>query len=493
MAQQLTVKAYLKRWNAERQQLESVDEIRRFAVDQDVATSFTYLLAKVTSVFPGLNNASISLYWRDVDNDMIAFSSDDELMEAVKNTTDGVLRVYITENQSAVPLSSGPLHYGVVCDGCEGDVRGIRNKCLVCPDYDLCNKCKTAGMHSEHEMMAIPQPLPMPEIHGPFVGSFGSFPPFVPPPVPPPPPPPMPQGPPGGGDAGGCDPDQVRRMTRRAWKRWYKETYGDDHKRKLKKEKKERKEQEKREKKQKKEKDQQTGAGTDKKSSDSSSSSESDADQSPGTEYLRNVGHSVAAMLDPLGIDVEVDVETHGQRRRCRRGMRGHGTGPWWHGMRGGPLGMRGRFACHPRGPPGRWCGVPPAWCTAQPAGAAAAGPQQSTAAPQPTQSQNVPAADTNAETGEMAVGQHEASPPDQSWMLVNDCGADVESAATGVEQLHVSADVEPTSPDGGGVDRAVEQMMSMGYGNEGGWLTQLLVAHHGDIGRALDAIHANK
>jgi len=47
----------------------------------------------------------------------------------------------------------------------------------------------------------------------------------------------------------------------------------------------------------------------------------------------------------------------------------------------------------------------------------------------------------------------------------------------------------------GGGVDieHAVGQMMSMGYSNEGGWLTQLLVAHNGDIGRALDAIHLNK
>ena len=64
MAQQLTVKAYLKRWNAERKELESVDEIRRFSVDQDVATSYTYLMAKVNNVFPRLNNKSITLYWR---------------------------------------------------------------------------------------------------------------------------------------------------------------------------------------------------------------------------------------------------------------------------------------------------------------------------------------------------------------------------------------------------------------------------------------------
>lgn len=521
MAQQLTVKAYLKRWNVDRNQLESVEEIRRFSVDQDVATSYTYLLAKVTNVFPGLNNKSITLYWRDADNDMIAFSSDDELMEAVKNVNDGVLRVFITEKPSAMPSAPGPLHYGVTCDGCEGEVRGIRYKCLNCPDYDLCNKCKATGMHSEHEMVTINHPLP--EFHGPFVGGFTGFPPFVPPP---PPPPPAPQS--HGFEGGCCDPQQVRRMTRRAWKRWYKETYGDNHKRKVKKEKKEKKEEEKKEKKQKKEeqKDKESSTpGAEKKSSDSSSSSDSDGDQSPGTEYLRNVGHSVAAMLDPLGIDVEVDVESNGQRRHCRRGMlRGRG-GPLWHGMRGGgcgPWSMRGggggfgRFGCHPRG---RWCGAPqpPAWCHKQPAAgtaaaaagaaaaavaaaaaaAAAATAQPPTGAPQPTD----PHCDraTNAETGEMASGKYDdTTVNDQSWTLVNDGMADVEG---GVEQLHVSAppddiqaaDIAHAIPADGHIESAVQQMMSMGYSNEGGWLTQLLTAHHGDIGRALDAIHAKK
>ena len=156
-----------------------------------------------------------------------------------------------------------------------------------------------------------------------------------------------------------------------------------------------------------------------------------------------------------LGIDVEVDVETHGQRRRCRRGMlRGHG-GPWWHGMRGGggcggQWGMRGggvRFACHPRG---RGFGGP-GWCREQPpATTAAAGTQQPAAgAPQPTDNSTTTQADaphcdpdTNAETGEMASDQYEATAvqTDHDWTLVNDGGtADVEGAATGVEQLHVS------------------------------------------------------
>jgi len=64
VAQQLTVKAYLMRWNVERKQLELVDETQCFSMDPDIATSYTYLLAKVTNAFPGLSNSPISLYWR---------------------------------------------------------------------------------------------------------------------------------------------------------------------------------------------------------------------------------------------------------------------------------------------------------------------------------------------------------------------------------------------------------------------------------------------
>ena len=159
------------------------------------------------------------------------------------------------------------------------------------------------------------------------------------------------------------------------------------------------------------------------------------------------------------GIDVEVDVETHGQRRRCRRGMhRGHG-GHGWHGMRGGscgPWGMRGggvgRFGCHPRGRggwSGAWFTTPAAWCHEQPAAAATAtaeqppagAPQPPAGASQPTNSSTTPAAtvpDTNAETGEMYEATAAAA-CDQDWTLVNDGMTDVDAATTGVEQLHVS------------------------------------------------------
>lgn len=52
-------------------------------------------------------------------------------------------------------------------------------------------------------------------------------------------------------------------------------------------------------------------------------------------DYLQNVGENIAAMLDPFGIDVDIDVEHKGRRSRCGRGR---------HGGRGGSCHGRGRW-----------------------------------------------------------------------------------------------------------------------------------------------------
>ena len=49
------------------------------------------------------------------------------------------------------------IHNGVMCDGCTMDpIRGIRYKCLECPDFDLCNKCHSEEVHMQHKMMRKP-------------------------------------------------------------------------------------------------------------------------------------------------------------------------------------------------------------------------------------------------------------------------------------------------------------------------------------------------
>merc|ERR1719367_1646743 len=53
---------------------------------------------------------------------------------------------------------SAQVHPGVTCDGCEGPVLGPRYKCLTCPDYDLCGSCEARGLHVQHKMIRMSAP-----------------------------------------------------------------------------------------------------------------------------------------------------------------------------------------------------------------------------------------------------------------------------------------------------------------------------------------------
>merc|ERR1712209_219129 len=50
-------------------------------------------------------------------------------------------------------------HHGVTCDGCDkAPIVGFRYKCVVCDDYDPCAACEKAGKHPGHNMMRISSP-----------------------------------------------------------------------------------------------------------------------------------------------------------------------------------------------------------------------------------------------------------------------------------------------------------------------------------------------
>ncbi|KAK3844076.1 MAG: hypothetical protein J3R72DRAFT_82419 [Linnemannia gamsii] len=53
-------------------------------------------------------------------------------------------------------------HYGIVCDGCEGEITGIRYKCGNCADYDLCGNCESSPFlrhDSNHIFLKIRRPV----------------------------------------------------------------------------------------------------------------------------------------------------------------------------------------------------------------------------------------------------------------------------------------------------------------------------------------------
>ncbi|GAB1597403.1 protein ref(2)P-like [Argonauta hians] len=152
----LTIKAY-KSTDGEGKVF---DEIRRFSVRRDI--SYDNLHKLVCSVFPSLADGKFSLYWRDSDDDLIRFASDREWAEAVADILDGSIFKIIIKVDDFKPkanTTTGEATFSaVVCDGCSQTITGSRFKCLACPDYDLCQECEKKDTHPDHPMMKIPIP-----------------------------------------------------------------------------------------------------------------------------------------------------------------------------------------------------------------------------------------------------------------------------------------------------------------------------------------------
>jgi len=70
-----------------------------------------------------------------------------------------------------LPTSThSPIRHPAICDSCDQDICGIRYKCSVCPDYDLCSSCEDRNMANsfhppQHYFLKINKPsavLPRP-------------------------------------------------------------------------------------------------------------------------------------------------------------------------------------------------------------------------------------------------------------------------------------------------------------------------------------------
>ncbi|KAL0974294.1 hypothetical protein UPYG_G00218420 [Umbra pygmaea] len=448
----MTVKAYLLgKEDAPR-------EIRRFAVDQDVSTSFEYLNRKVVDVFSTLRNVSYQMFYKDEDGDMIAFSTDDELMMGLTCTKDDTFRLFIKEKKEhrrdfpafafpggvppfafppgaphmgpppphghhgphghgPPPHGYGPpvVHPNVTCDECEGPVVGTRFKCTVCPDYDLCSSCQAKGLHKEHVLLPIYQPF----------NAFEWF----------------PRG------------KWMRKMRHCMWAQAQNQAQAGPS-------------------------GSQPGPAAPENSQPSSDASCAASQQSQANmDYLKNIGEGVAAMLSPLGIDVDIDVEHEGKRAKV---------------MVPNPT------------PPGS--GGPPSTGTDRGAGGmeGAAGKQGD---------MEVDELSSLGSASDLAKGGKEAGgSEDEDWTHLTSKevdpstgelqslrgGEDVSLApsedtqrsltmAEAAAYPHLPQDADPRLVE------SLAQMLSMGFTDEGGWLTRLLHAKNCDVGAALDTIQYSK
>merc|ERR1712211_42078 len=139
-------------------------ETRRFQVDKEVAGSLVYLKQKIAAIFPELRRSEPVLSWVDEDGDEVVVTSDEELQVALTALTGPVYKLKVKLGDKAKDEGNSGMargaqvHWGVVCDGCDGPVVGPRYKCLVCPDYDLCATCEARGLHVHHKMNRLPAP-----------------------------------------------------------------------------------------------------------------------------------------------------------------------------------------------------------------------------------------------------------------------------------------------------------------------------------------------
>ncbi|XP_041357953.1 sequestosome-1-like [Gigantopelta aegis] len=424
-------------------------EIRRFTIPSDVTSSYIYIHKKISEVFPGLLRQNFGLYWKDQEGDLVAFSSDEELLDALGFVNDSVLRIYIKEKDSGPKL----LHPGVVCDGCDGGVYGVRYKCFECADYDLCSDCEAKGLHPEHEMCKIPTPRP---------SGNGKMP-FVPPP-------------------------HLRRWMKRFMNRWHNNngcpwTEGaappSDQSNKT-----------------------EAGEGS-KEGAPDNKEQEEQENSTPEEDFLFNIGADVKEMLDPFGIDVDIDIEHNGRRHGCHKqfgkGFRGHGCfrgfpphgpghhgpghhgpghhGPWHHGWgQGGGCPMNFEQATAPAD---KEQTTTQSDQTQEPTKDANTPKESSSAASEPM---NV-GVDGNLETdGGPKVVTKPANGSDDEWTLLMEAAREGSPPSAPVQ--------EPTlmHPDPK-INEALHQMLSMGFTNDGGWLTQLLETKNGEISQVLDSI----
>ncbi|KAJ1128282.1 hypothetical protein NDU88_006661 [Pleurodeles waltl] len=489
MALRVTVKAYL----LGREEVHR--ETRRFQLQdpEGIAISYQDLHNKVAEVFQGLRASTFQMYYKDGDGDLIAFSSDEELQMAEYYTKD-VFCVYIKEKKEgrkrefhghcSQERPPNMVHPNVICDGCDGPVVGNRFKCTICPDYDLCSTCKAKGLHKEHHMIMFP---PMPGFPPCFGNGFmrrmrGGFSPmgfhrF----------PHMPwmfNGPfdpaqcPGQAQAGASAcPGQA-----------------------------------------------QTGAGPQNTSAESATSTGEQA-QDANFDFLKNVGESVAAMLSPLGIEVDIDVEHGGKRSKVTLSQTPEAeekdssspqsmhTEPSWEGTNAQP-GFENAGSQHesqdkdsqPSSSPGEHGGLNQE-ATAETEDSIAERIQHiALHSPKPLEEELCESSSPNASgdddwthlsskevdpsTGELQSLRQAESEQPCSLDPTQACSPPKETP-TGLREAAIYPHLPPEADPR--LIESLSQMLSMGFSDEGGWLTRLLQAKQGDIGSALDAIQYSR
>jgi len=79
-----------------------------------------------------------------------------EIQEFCNAEFPSLIKDYLEDKKQVQSLQ---IHEKIACSSCSfNPIVGIRYKCTVCQNYDLCDYCETRNVHSEHIMLKIRKP-----------------------------------------------------------------------------------------------------------------------------------------------------------------------------------------------------------------------------------------------------------------------------------------------------------------------------------------------
>ncbi|XP_026932737.1 sequestosome-1 [Acinonyx jubatus] len=435
----LTVKAYLLGKE------DAAREIRRFSfcfspepeaeaeAEAEVAAGpgpCERLLSRVAALFPALRPGGFQTHYRDEDGDLVAFSSDEELTMAMSYVKDDIFRIYIKEKKECRRDHRPP---------CAQEApRSMVHPNVIC---DGCNgpvvgtryKCSVCP---DYDLCAACEGKGLHREHNKLVfpTTFGPF------------------------SEGFSHSRWLRKLKHGhfGWPGWEMGPPGNWSPRPPR-------------------------AGDARPSPAAESASGPSED--PSVNFLKNVGESVAAALSPLGIEVDIDVEHGGKRSRLTPVSPGSSS-------------MEEKCSSQPSS-----CSSDPSKPDGDTEGAARSlAEQMDKIALEPGQPEEQMESD-NCSGGDedwTHLSSKEVDPSTgelQSLQMPESEGpASLDSSQEGPTGLKEAAVYPHLPPEADPrLIESLSQMLSMGFSDEGGWLTRLLQTKNYDIGAALDTIQYSK
>nr|XP_042139858.1 sequestosome-1 isoform X2 [Peromyscus maniculatus bairdii] len=439
----LTVKAYLLGKE------EAAREIRRFSfcfspepeAEAEAAAGpgpCERLLSRVAALFPALRPGGFQAHYRDEDGDLVAFSSDEELTMAMPYVKDDIFRIYIKEKKECRRDHRPP---------CAQEAsRSMASRSMVHPNVicDGCNgpvvgtryKCTVCP---DYDLCSVCEGKGLHREHSKlmFPNPFGQL-------------------------SDGFSHGRWLRKLKHGhfgWPGWEMGAPGNWSPRPPR-----------------------AGEARPCPAAESASGPSED----PSVNFLKNVGESVAAALSPLGIEVDIDVEHGGKRSRLT-----------------------------PASPESSSMGTEDK-CSTQPSSCSSEVSKPDGAGPSPSQSLTEQMKRIALESGGQPEEQMESdncSGGDDDWTHLS--SKEVDPSTGELQSLQMPESEGPSSLDPSqegptGLKEAalyphlppeadprliesLSQMLSMGFSDEGGWLTRLLQTKNYDIGAALDTIQYSK